>query len=155
MCLPLCLTLCRHPADPSSQQPTGTGLGRPRANSSGMEQKKRPAGMTPMEELDMELQRVLELSSTIPHCEQPCLVFSGKGFLFILIMSVCTLCVCACVCVYVCAHVHVCVCACVCVCAHVHVFVCVCVHACVWACISVCLCVCVLSQHTSNFCGLG
>nr|KAG5714730.1 hypothetical protein BaRGS_000218 [Batillaria attramentaria] len=45
-----------------------SGSGRPRSNSSGTELKvkKKHAGMTPMEELDMELQRVLELSSTIP-----------------------------------------------------------------------------------------
>lgn len=42
--------------------------GRPRSNSSGTELKsrKKAGGLTPMEELDIELQRVLELSSTIP-----------------------------------------------------------------------------------------
>ncbi|XP_046380179.1 ankyrin repeat and IBR domain-containing protein 1-like isoform X2 [Haliotis rufescens] len=37
--------------------------GRPRSNSESMPKKK---GLTPMEELDQELQRVLEISSTIP-----------------------------------------------------------------------------------------
>ncbi|XP_076461303.1 ankyrin repeat and IBR domain-containing protein 1-like [Babylonia areolata] len=51
----------------SPKQLATPGSSRPRANSSGAERKKRAAAMTPMEELDMELQRVLELSSSIPH----------------------------------------------------------------------------------------
>ncbi|KAL8591046.1 hypothetical protein ACOMHN_015669 [Nucella lapillus] len=56
-------------AGASPKQQAGSLSGRPRANSSGAERsKKQAAAMTPMEELDMELQRVLELSSTIPQC---------------------------------------------------------------------------------------
>ncbi|XP_025093474.1 uncharacterized protein LOC112563582 isoform X2 [Pomacea canaliculata] len=48
------------------QQPQIQASGsRPRSNSSAGEVKKRSRGMTPLEELDFELQRVLELTSSI------------------------------------------------------------------------------------------
>ena len=57
---------------------------RPRSNSSGAERRKKSRGMTPMEELDMELQRVLELSSSI---EQGRPIRKSFSFLIILTYS--------------------------------------------------------------------